>query len=77
MQDCITDGEPLCIRRFLLDGDYTFPSAPRPEAAERSVSYTTAWHDDAAPVDTGSIDNPYKLFESMGARALVDGDRFW
>jgi hypothetical protein len=80
MQDCITDGEPLCIRQFLLDGDYIISStAPRPETTigERSISHTIAWLDDAAPVEKGSVDDPYKLFDSMGARALVDGDRFW
>jgi hypothetical protein len=80
MQDCITDGEPLCIRQFLLDGDYIISStAPRPETTidQRSISHTIAWLDDIAPVEKGSVEDPYKLFESMGARALVDGDRFW
>jgi hypothetical protein len=80
MQDCILDGEPLCIRQFLLDGDGV-PShaAPRPETTRdmRSISHTIAWLDDAAPVESGSVGDPYKLFESVGARALVDGNREW
>jgi hypothetical protein len=77
MQDCILDFEPLCIRQFLLDGDSY--RAPRPETTRdmRSISHTIAYLDDAAPVEAGSVDDPYKLFESTGAHALVDGNREW
>jgi hypothetical protein len=68
----------LCIRQFLLDGDFSI-ALPSPETTrgQRSFSHTIAWRDDAAPVETGSVENPYRLFESVGARALVDGDREW
>ena len=79
MQDCILDFEPLSIRQFLIDGEQSMHLAPRPETTRdmRSISHTIAWLDDAAPVEKGSIENPYKLFESCGARSLVDGDRDW
>jgi hypothetical protein len=79
MQDCILDGEPLCIRPFLLDRDTFQTPAPHPSSTRdmRSISHTIAFLDDAAPVEAGSVDDPYKLFESMGAWRLVDGNREW
>lgn len=79
MQDCILDFEPLSIRQFLIDGEHDSHLAPDPETTRdmRSISHTIAWLDDAAPVEAGTVDNPYKLFESCGARALVDGDCYW
>ena len=79
MQDCILDGEPLRIRQFLLDRDTFQTPAPHPSSTRdmRSISHTIAFLDDAAPVEAGAVNDPYKLFDSMGAHRLVDGNREW